>query len=63
MTERDVEIWTLDGLSDSYDYVVCGADTSGSVVAGRLAAEHGLKVLLVEASGAGTESLVSNPNP
>lgn len=52
----------LDDIEGSYDVIVCGAGTSGSVVAGRLAAEPGLKVLLVEAGGAGTEDLVADPN-
>ena len=62
MTERSVRTMNLDELWDSYDYIVCGAGTSGSVVAGRLAAEQGLRVLLVEAGGTGSEDLVNDPN-
>jgi choline dehydrogenase len=39
-------------LESRYDVVVCGAGTSGSVIAGRLAQNPDLKVLLVEAGGA-----------
>lgn len=32
MAEPDISTWTLEALSDSYDYIVCGAGESGSVV-------------------------------
>ncbi|KAJ5388531.1 Glucose-methanol-choline oxidoreductase [Penicillium cosmopolitanum] len=35
--------------NDSYDYIVCGGGTSGCVVAGRLAENPEIKVLLIEA--------------
>jgi len=41
---------------------VCGAGTSGSVVAGRLAANPAVKVLLLEAGGTDELELVMNPN-
>ncbi len=34
---------------DSYDYVICGGGTAGCVVAGRLAEDSNVKILLVEA--------------
>ncbi|UXH76163.1 GMC family oxidoreductase [Roseateles amylovorans] len=41
-----------DDASDThFDFIVCGAGTSGSVVAGRLAANPDVRVLLIEAGG------------
>jgi choline dehydrogenase len=49
-------------LSREYDYIVCGAGSSGSVVARRLAENLGLKILLIEAGGDDAASSVSNPS-
>lgn len=49
-------------ISTPYDFIVCGAGTSGCVVAARLAADSGLRVLLIEAGGHDESELVQDPN-
>src|SRR5262245_11647376 len=49
-------------LGTRFDYIVCGAGTSGCVVAARLAADPKTGVLLIEAGGSDETDLVSNPN-
>jgi choline dehydrogenase len=41
-----------ENLRTAYDYIVCGAGSSGSVVARRLAQDTGKQILLLEAGGA-----------
>ena len=45
-----------------FDYIVCGAGTSGCVVAARLAADLKTEVLLLEAGGSDETDLITNPN-
>src|SRR5262249_32940868 len=45
-----------------YDYIVCGAGTSGCVVAARLAADPKNQVLVLEAGGTDETDLGTNPN-
>ena len=49
-------------LKPHYDFMVCGAGTSGSVVAARLAADRTTQVLVLEAGGTDETDLVANPN-
>jgi choline dehydrogenase len=49
-------------LKTRFDYIVCGAGTSGSVVAARLAADPHTRVLVLEAGGTDETDLVMNPN-
>ncbi len=49
-------------LSREFDYIVCGSGSSGSVVAGRLAANPDLRVLLLEAGEGDDTDLVMDPN-
>lgn len=51
-----------DSLGKRFDYIVCGAGSSGSVVAGRLAANPDVNVLLLEAGGTDDVEAVLDPN-
>jgi choline dehydrogenase len=48
-------------LRANFDYIVCGAGTSGSVVAARLAEDENVQVLLLEAGGEDVEPCISDP--
>lgn len=48
-------------LKQSYDVIVCGAGASGSVVAGRLAENADVQVLLIEAGGSDEADTVLDP--
>src|SRR5215813_14005935 len=49
-------------LRKQYDYIICGAGTSGSVLAARLAANPLVNVLLLEAGGSDESQAVMDPN-
>jgi choline dehydrogenase len=49
-------------IGTKFDYIVCGAGTSGSVVAARLAANPNVRVLLLEAGGSDEVEAIADPN-
>ena len=48
-------------IRTTFDYIVCGAGSSGSVVAGRLAENPEVQVLLLEAGGSDDIPEISDP--
>lgn len=50
------------GSADEFDVIVCGAGSAGSTVAGLLAADEELRVLLLEAGPDNADERVSDPD-
>jgi len=57
----DVQIANRAGLRPSYDYIIVGAGSAGSVLAGELS-KTGAEVLLVEDGGQDNAPTISNPS-
>lgn len=58
---RDNQARLSANLANDYDFIVCGAGSSGSVVARRLAEDPGCRVLLIEAGGSDEAESVLDP--
>ena len=58
---RAADVALSSGMKSYYDFIICGSDSSGSVVVRRLAENPKVNVLLIEAGGEDNVPSVNDP--